>query len=116
MACALTPHFLLWAACGSAHADEPLRFNRDIRPILSEHCFECHGPDNARREGELRLDVEQAATHSAIVPGSASASPVVQRITSDDPDLQKPPASAKKPLSPKQIAMLQQWINEGAAY
>lgn len=116
VACALTPHFLLWAACGSAHADEPLRFNRDIRPILSEHCFECHGPDNARREGELRLDVEQAATHSAIVPGSASASPVVQRITSDDPDLQMPPASAKKPLSPKQIAMLQQWINEGAAY
>lgn len=100
-------------------AAEPLSFNRDIRPILSEHCFQCHGPDPAARKAKLRLDQPEAAMadldgHAAIVPGHPEQSALVARITQTDPDEIMPPPSAKKPLSAEQIAKLQTWIAEGA--
>src|SRR5437764_11657178 len=76
-------------------------FNRDVRPILSDNCFLCHGPDAANRKAELRLDQRQAATRpassgeSAIVPGNPEQSELIRRITSQDPDQVMPPPSSK---------------------
>ena len=101
---------------------EPLGFNRDIRPILSDKCFTCHGPDKKARKGGLRLDVEEDAKAAlsgdgyAIVPGDHSSSTVYHRITTSDPDDRMPPSEGGKPLSPEDIATLKQWIDEGAAY
>ena len=94
-------------------ADE-IRFNRDIRPILSDACFACHGPDEAHREADLRLDVESSAKSLAIVPGDPEASELVARITSDDPDLLMPPPDSGKQLTPEQIAKLKNWVERGA--
>lgn len=98
-----------------------VEFNRQIRPILSAHCFQCHGPDQAHREGGLRLDLsEEAATGGdsgpAIVPGQVEASEVWKRITSSDPDLRMPPPQSGKELKPEQIELIQKWIAEGAEY
>src|SRR5206468_3958261 len=74
-------------------------FNRDIRPILAENCFACHGPDSAARKADLRLDKREMAVESgAIVPGKADESEVVRRIFSTDPDKAMPPAAAHKKL------------------
>jgi hypothetical protein len=99
-------------------ADERVpTFNRDIRPILSDRCFTCHGPDANKREAELRLDTEEGALAVAIVPGDAESSEMWARITSDDPDVQMPPAGSKKPaLSARQRDLLRRWINAGAKY
>ncbi|AMV18318.1 DUF1553 domain-containing protein [Planctomyces sp. SH-PL14] len=111
----------LTGALPEAEAAPPLDFNRDIRPILANHCWNCHGPDEASREAELRLDLREsalAATPSgrrAIVAGDASASELVARIEVTD-DAQMPPASFQKPLSPRQRELLKQWIAEGAPY
>lgn len=92
-------------------------FNHDIRPLLSDRCFLCHGPDEASRQAELRLDSREAATQWSIVPGDWSSSEVVARITSDDPDVRMPPPeSQKQPLNAAEIARVKQWINEGAEY
>ena len=73
-----------------------MSFNRDIRAILSDKCFFCHGPDNARREAELRLDQREAAVKAgAIITGSADESEIIKRVLSDDPDVQMPPPDAK---------------------
>jgi hypothetical protein len=102
----------------AARADElPLNFNRDIRPILSENCFHCHGADAAQRQAELRLDVREAAIEmGAIVPKHADESGLVERIASDDPDLKMPPPDSKRQLTTEQIAKLTRWIVEGAEY
>lgn len=111
---------LLIAACllpGTARgAGGELNYNRDIRPILSAHCFSCHGPDSNSREADLRLDQREAAVEHAIVPGDASASEVVKRINASDEYELMPPPDAKKPLSQKQRDLLVRWINEGADY
>lgn len=105
----------------TAHADT-LRFNRDIRPILSENCFHCHGPDTAARKGGLRLDSTAAAiaggksNRAALVPGRPSDSELVRRIQSLDPDLKMPPPDSGKQLSPKQIEALERWVTEGGRY
>ncbi len=99
-----------------------VQFNRDIRPILSEHCFSCHGPDVQKMKGGLRLDRREEALKpaksgkKAIVPGDAGASELVQRLHSTDAEELMPPPEAHKPLKPEQKAMLQRWIAEGAAY
>ncbi|MGB7343522.1 MAG: DUF1549 domain-containing protein [Pirellulaceae bacterium] len=92
-----------------------LDFNRDIRPILSEACFHCHGPDQATREANLRLD-QQSSAMTVITPGDAIASELIDRITSDDPDVQMPPPSDSKSLTQEQRTLLSGWINEGAAF
>lgn len=94
-----------------------LRFNRDVLPILSDKCFACHGPDASHREADLRLDVrENAIDYGAIVPDRPEESPLVERVTSDDPDLVMPPPSSHKELTASQKEILRRWIAEGAEY
>jgi hypothetical protein len=101
-------------------ADE-IRFSRDIRPILSEYCFSCHGPDDASREAGLRLDDEASAKHDheglrAIVPGRPEESEIIQRIESSDPDLVMPPSKLLKTISAKNVSLLKRWIEQGATW
>ncbi len=104
-------------SCVSTSAAEPLNFNRDIRPILSENCFYCHGQDANKRQADLRLHVRDAAIKAgAIVPNDPDKSTLVQRILSDNPDELMPPPKSNRRLSPEQKRRLQQWISEGADY
>jgi hypothetical protein len=94
-----------------------LRFNRDIRPILAENCFACHGPDKRTRKAGLRLDDrEEAVGAEAIVPGKPDQSALVERIFSKEPRHQMPPRKSKKVLTAAQKGTLKRWIAEGAAY
>ncbi|WP_198953767.1 DUF1553 domain-containing protein [Rhodopirellula sp. MGV] len=98
-------------------ADEDLSFNRDVRPILSQHCYACHGPDEHSREADLRLDDRDAAVdYGAITPGDTESSLLVERILTDDPDLIMPPPRGGKELSVDQKRLLQRWIEQGADY
>ncbi len=99
-------------------AAEKLQFNRDIRPILSDKCFHCHGPDPKKREADLRLDVREAAVEAkAIAPGKPELSEMIARIVTEDADDHMPPAKAKLgKLSATEIATLRQWVAEGAEY
>lgn len=103
-----------------ARAAEPeLSFNRDIRPILSDNCFLCHGPAASTRKAELRLDTPDGAflgkTH-AIVPGKPDESPLVKRINSTDESEIMPPPDSKKTLTAQQKQLLERWISQGAKY
>ena len=92
-------------------------FARDIRPILSNSCFACHGPDRNLQENDLRLDSPQSAVPLAIQPGSVSESPLVARILSTDPDEQMPPPSSNRPkVTADQLEKLKRWIEQGAVY
>lgn len=91
-------------------------FDRDVRPILSDKCFFCHGPDAESRAADLRLDTHAGATKVAIVPGSPDDSELIARIFSDDDDYRMPPPKANRPLSVEQKRLLRQWILEGAKY
>ena len=108
------------AVPGSAWGAE-VNFNRDIRPLLSDRCFRCHGPDEKERQGELRLDQREAAVSSreggaAIVPGKARESLIWQRVTSTDPELKMPPPESGKQLSDAEIELIRRWIDEGASW
>jgi hypothetical protein len=95
--------------------EEVVNFNRDIRPLLSDRCFACHGPDANARQADLRLDIKDEAVGHVIEPGDVVASELISRVTSDDPDVMMPPAtSRKKPLSSAEIDMLRRWIEQGA--
>ena len=101
--------------------DDEVNFNRDIRPILSESCFTCHGPDEESRQADLRLDIADGATrdlggYRAIVPGDVDASQVWTRIMSTDPDSLMPPAESHLKLTANQKALLRRWIEQGAKY
>jgi hypothetical protein len=110
------------ACAQEATSSEPLRFNRDIRPILSDNCFSCHGPDAAHRQAGLRLDLRDEAIKpaesgdTAIVPGKPTASMLVMRIESTDAGESMPPPKSHKRLSPAQKERLKRWIAEGAEY
>ncbi len=109
--------FLLAASVPVGAADAPLEYNRDIRPILAENCFACHGPDSAARKGELRLDKREAAVEKkAIVPGKIDESELLRRILSTDPDEVMPPPATKKTLTAAQQETLRKWIAGGAEY
>jgi hypothetical protein len=102
-------------------SDRKLKFNRDIRPILSETCFHCHGPDEHGRRADLRLDTLEGATtdlggYQPIVPGNVEDSEAWQRIISDDPDMLMPPPESHLALTQEQKTLLKRWIEEGAAY
>jgi hypothetical protein len=100
-----------------AAAAEKLQFNRDIRPILADKCFYCHGQDGNKRQGELRLDDREAALKAkAFVPGDAKASTLIERIHSTDADMQMPPPDSNRTLSVTQKKLLERWIAEGAEY
>jgi hypothetical protein len=109
------------AACpASAAGEQPLRFDRDIRPLLSENCYACHGPGT--QEAGLRLDSAEEAGREldsggrAIVAGDVAASELIARIDATDPDVVMPPPHAKKMLSAEQKALLKRWIAAGAVY
>jgi hypothetical protein len=101
----------------------PVSFGRDVRPILSENCFACHGPDADARQAELRLDTREGALaklesqdQAAISPGDRQASPLWQRVSSADPDEMMPPPETRKALTANEKAILGRWIDEGAKY
>ena len=98
-----------------AAARDRIDFNRDIRPLLSETCFHCHGPDAQTRQADLRLD-QAASAISVIVPGEPDSSELIQRIHSDDPDLRMPPPDSRKQLSDQQRELLSQWVASGADF
>ena len=109
----------LLSACVSNHAvgDDRIDFNRDIRPILSDNCFYCHGQDANKRKAELRLDLRDAAVEArVIVPREIAASTLIERINSDDPDEIMPPPNSNRRLTTDQKNTLQRWIAAGAAY
>ncbi len=102
--------------------DQTVSFNRDVRPILSDACFHCHGPDDQQRQAGLRFDQRDSALAKsdsggiAIVPGNLAASELVKRITSNDESVAMPPRDSGKSISPAQIEILKRWISEGAEY
>ncbi len=106
----------------SVFAGQPVQFNRDIRPILSNHCYQCHGPDGPARKSGLRLDQRDHAIapaesgSSAIVPNQPGQSELVKRILSVDAETVMPPPEIDKPLTPQQKELLQRWIEEGSNY
>ncbi|MEE8467814.1 MAG: PSD1 and planctomycete cytochrome C domain-containing protein [Planctomycetota bacterium] len=93
-------------------------FNRDVRPILSQHCFQCHGPSALDREADMRLDRSAVLQDERriLVPSSPEESELYRRITNADEDERMPPASSKTPPTPEQIAVLRAWIEQGATY
>lgn len=119
--CALTFH-----SCRNdsttANLPEQLDFNFHIRPILSNHCFNCHGPDEASRQAGLRLDTYEGATallesgNQAIVPGHWKKSEAISRISSDDPELVMPPPDVNNPVSERDLLLLKKWIKQGAGW
>lgn len=107
------------AAPGSA--ENSIEFNRDVRPLLSNKCFSCHGPDEHERKAELRLDTLAGATmdrdgNVAIVPRNPGASSLIERINSSDPDVKMPPPESHKKLSAEEVELLTRWVAEGAEY
>jgi hypothetical protein len=111
----------LLAATAGAAAPAPIEFNRDIRPILSENCFYCHGQDANHREAKLRLDERDSAVADrdgrfVIAPGKPEESELIFRLLSKDPEEQMPPPTANKHVTPEQIALLRRWVAEGATY
>ncbi len=107
----------IFALTPATFAGEEVDFTRDVRPILVKRCFTCHGPDEKKREGELRLDLRAAAIEDAIVPGKSAKSSLIDRIQSSDPEEVMPPAKSKRPkLTASEIDLLKRWIDSGAKY
>ena len=111
-------------AASRAVADAPAEIDyiRDVRPILAENCYACHGPDDAVRQAGLRLDQHAGATRElasgnrAVVPGDPTSSELVRRVTSQDPDLRMPPRETNKQLTEHEQQILSQWIATGGQY
>jgi hypothetical protein len=113
--------WLLVVAMSPSLLAEELSFNRDIRPILSENCFQCHGQDPQHREADLRLDVREEAIkdlggYRAIVPGKPDASEMVARLVAHDPDKKMPPPASNRLVTKEQVETIRRWIKEGASY
>jgi Protein of unknown function (DUF1553)/Protein of unknown function (DUF1549)/Planctomycete cytochrome C len=114
--------FALLAALGADNSDVSPDYIRDVRPILSKHCFRCHGPDEDARKAKLRLDLPDGATNPAksgaiaVKPGKPAESELVKRILTADPDEVMPPPSSKIPLDDAQKALLRRWVASGAEY
>src|SRR5580704_15738135 len=105
------------AQSGGAVTTKKLEFNRDIRPILSENCYACHGPDKGARKGKFRLDVRnEALGKGAFKPGDVDNSELVKRINATNPDDLMPPPDSNKHLTQVQKDKLRRWIAEGAEY
>ncbi len=105
------------ALTSPARVEGAVEYNRDIRPILAENCFACHGSDSESREAELRLDQRDAALAAgAVVAGKPEHSELLKRLLTNDPDLVMPPPETKKSLTPEQTDLLRQWIEEGSEY
>src|SRR5262245_24186210 len=108
-------------ACAPVTAQNPVDFQREVRPILSENCFQCHGPDKNTRMAGLRLDTREDAFATrvngmVIAPGNPKASLLYQRISHEKDALRMPPAFSKKILTAQQKAVLRRWIEQGAQW
>jgi len=114
LACILLGFILALSNC-NLRGDE-IDFNRDVRPILANNCYECHGPDEASREADLRLDMLDAALETVIVPGKPDASTLISRLFSKDADEVMPPPASKRRPTEKQLQTLRKWIEQGARY
>jgi hypothetical protein len=101
----------VWAA-----TQPPVSYGRDIRPILADKCFKCHGPDEATREAKLRLDTREGTVSKAVVPGQAEKSELVKRVLSEDDDERMPPPDSKLSLNSEQKELLRRWVAEGATF
>jgi hypothetical protein len=101
---------------GPAVTSGKVDFNRDIRPILSDNCFACHGPDKKQRKADLRLDIHDATLDDVLSPGKPGESQLLARLLSTDDSERMPPPKFKKTLTPQQIALIRRWIEEGATY
>ena len=116
----LLPDYARAAASGADTA--PVDFNRDIRPVMSDTCFKCHGFDDKARKGKLRLDLREEALKPAksgktpIVPGKPDQSEIIARLFTKDPDELMPPSDSHKTISPAQKALFRRWVAEGAKY
>ena len=102
----------------TATADTPVSFNRDIRPILSNNCFACHGPDEGQRKTKFHFDTQEGAflKKGVIVPGNAAESLLIEHVTHEDPEQRMPPLDSGRSLTQKQIDLLRRWIDEGAKW
>ena len=105
----------------SAAAEKPIDFNRDIRPILSDNCFACHGPDDKHRMAKLRLDTEDGlfadrGAYRIVAPGDSSKSRLYARISAADKATRMPPPQAGTTLSAAQIELVRKWIEQGAKW
>ena len=112
---------LLALAATTAYAADDVDFTRDVRPILANNCFTCHGPDAEHREADLRLDLRENAGDvrggaAVITAGEPDDSEFIARISSEDPDLLMPPADSGKALKPEQIDILRRWVEQGGEY
>ena len=111
----------LTAESRAANAPRRVDFNRDIRPILSESCYQCHGPDKNKRKADLRLDTRDGLFRSTpdstiVVAGKPDQSELLNRITAEDGDIRMPPPKGGNPLTPSQIELVQRWIEQGAEW
>src|SRR5687767_7499986 len=107
---------ILFLVATTSVAAAEVRFNRDIRPIMSDTCFRCHGFDKKTRMAGLRLDIREEALKKAIVPGDPEKSLVVQRVFATNPAKIMPPAHAHKELTEAQKQLIKRWVAEGAKY
>ncbi len=108
----------LVAVSSAAAAEKKISFSRYIKPILAGKCYACHGPDEAERKGEFRLDVREVALEKHVFkPGNSKESELILRVTSTDPEMKMPPVTSKKPaLSELEIDLIRKWIDQGAEY
>ncbi|MCA9217036.1 MAG: DUF1549 domain-containing protein, partial [Planctomycetales bacterium] len=109
------------AVCASAQADDVVQFGRDVRPIFSDSCFQCHGPDRDAREADLRLDRRESVLAERddgqlIVPRQPDSSELIRRLTASDPDERMPPADSQRQLTKEQIDLVRRWIEQGASW
>ncbi len=110
----LTPLLLLLSAAAAA-TDVPVDYSRDVRPIFAEHCTQCHGPDEGKREADLYLDHPDSLS-SVVAPGAPDESALFYRVSSKNPRLRMPPASHAEALDPGEIDVLRRWIEQGAGW
>ena len=114
--------FVFWLSQNVVSAQQPVDFNRQVQPLLSENCFKCHGPDASARKARLRLDTKAGALErrdgdgAAVVPRDSAKSPLYKRILSSDPDEVMPPPDSNLKLTAAQVDLLKRWIDEGAQW
>lgn len=121
IACAIVAPLGWWSDSFSKADEAAPDFAREIQPLLAKRCYACHGPDKAARQARLRLDVREDATRrrrgrTPIAPGDPSASEILERVRSDDPDAVMPPPDMGDPLTEEEIARLEAWVAAGAEY
>src|SRR5262245_16677340 len=106
---------VLTPAAAMAAPPGPVDFGRDVLPVLSDNCFQCHGPDAQARKAKLRLDTKEGALRTedpVVVPGKAAESELIRRVTSDDKNDVMPPPKSNRKLTPQQIELLRRWVEQ----